>query len=244
MVAVMDSPAIRQLRTEWQALGTASRSRTACQGLAACEQVIAHLQVNDLAELVDVLSLSSHRLSRNDAAAVITAMLRSAGVDVLIPRAIIQALIPGVVALSRRIDSADGPWCDLDQFFVDAISSLWEQIITWSGTTRPYAAGDLLSGVRTRLRTLQASERRHRCRRADSPDALELIPASFGRTGEELLATELIEATGHGLTPADASLLYSTAILGMSVAEVADHTGESVVRLRRRRRNVIAGLVA
>jgi hypothetical protein len=244
MVAVMDSPTIRQLRTEWRALGTARQSRTACLRLAACEPVISHLQVNDLAELVDVLSLSSHRLSRNEAAAVIAAMLRSAGVDVLIPRAIIQALIPGVVALSRRIDSADGPWCDLDQFFVDAISSLWEQIITWSGTTRPYAAGDLLSGVRTRLRTLQASERRHRCRRADTPDALDLIPASIGRSGEELLAAELIEATGQRLTPADANLLYSTAILGMSVAEVADHTGESVVRLRRRRQNVIAGLVA
>jgi len=244
MVAVMDSPTIRQLRTEWRALGTATPSRTACQRLAACEPVISHLQVNDLAELVDVLSLSSHRLSRNEAAAVLAAMLRSAGVDVLISRAIIQALIPGVVALSRRIDSSDGPWSDLDQFFVDAISCLWEQIITWSGTTRPYAAGDLLSGVRTRLRTLQATERRHRSRRVDSPDALDLIPATIGRSGEELLAAELIEATGHGLTPADASLLYSTAILGMSVAEVADHTGESVVRLRRRRRNVIAGLVA
>jgi len=244
MVAVMDSPTIRQLRTEWRALGTAPHSRTACQRLAACEPVISHLQVNDLAELVDVLSLSSHRLSRNEAAAVIAAMLRSGGVDVLVPRAIIQALIPGVVALSRRIDSADGPWCDLDQFFVDAISCLWEQIITWSGTTRPYAAGDLLSGVRTRLRTLQATERRHRCRRADTPDGLDLIPGSIGRSGEELLAAALMEAAGHRLTPADASLLYSTAILGMSVAEVADHTGESVVRLRRRRLNVIAGLVA
>jgi hypothetical protein len=244
MVAVMDSPTIRQLRTEWQTLGTAPHSRTVFLRLAACEPVIAHLQVNDLAELVDVLSLSSHQLSRNEAAAVIAAMLRSAGVDVVVPRAIIQALIPGVVALSRRIDSADGPWCDLDQFFVDAISCLWEQIVAWSGTTRPYAAGDLLSGVRTRLRTLQASERRHRSRRADTPDALDLIPGSIGRTGEELLTAELIEATGHRLTSADATLLYSTAVLGMSVAEVADHTGESVVRLRRRRRNLIAGLVA
>ena len=239
----MDSPTIRQLRTEWQALGTAPQSMTACQRLAACEPVIAHLQVNDLAELVDVLSLSSHQLSRNEAAAVVAAMLRSADVDELIPRAIVQALIPGVVALAQRYDSADGPWSDLDHFFVDAISCLWEQIITWSGTTRPYAAGDLLSGVRTRLRTLQASERRHRCRRVDSPDALDLIPASIGRTGEELLAAELIDATGHGLTPADATVLYSTAVLGMSVVEVADHTGESVVRLRRRR-NVIAGMVA
>jgi hypothetical protein len=157
-----------------------------------------------------------------------------------------QLVAPGLAEslVLGSIDSAEGPWSDLDQFFVDAISCLWEQIITWSGTTRPYAAGDLLSGVRTRLRTLQATERRHRSRRVDTPDVLDLIPASIGRTGEELLAAELIEATGHRLTPADATVLYSTAVLGMSVTEVADHTGESVVRLRRRRRNVIAGLVA
>src|ERR1039458_8965583 len=244
MVVDMDSPTIKRLRSEWQAIGTTPPSSTACHRLAQCEPVVADLEVGDLAELVAALSPSSARLTRNEAAEVITAMLRGADADVLIPRAIIQALIPGVVALSRRIDTTDGPWCDLDQFFVDAISCLWEQIITWSGTTHPYAAGDLLSGVRTRLRTLQALERRPRCRCVDSPDALDLIPASIGRTGEELLAAELIDATGHGLTPADATVLYSTAVLGMSVAEVADHTGESVVRLRRLRRNAIAGMVA
>src|ERR1035437_7504198 len=240
----MDSPTIRRLRSEWQAIGTTPQSSTACHRLAECEPVVADLGVGNLAELVAALSLSSGRLSRNEAAEVITAMLRSADVDALAPRAIIEALIPGILALPRSLDLADGPWCDFDQFFVDAISCLWEQIITWSGTTHPYAAGDLLSGVRTRLRTLQASERRHRCRRVDSPGALDLIPASIGRTGEELLAAKLIDAAGHRLTPADATLLYSTAVLGMSVAEVADHTGESVVRLRRRRRNVIAGMVA
>ena len=51
---------------------------------------------------------------------MIAAMLRSADVDALIPRAIIQALIPGVLALSRRIDVAGGPWCDLDAFYADA----------------------------------------------------------------------------------------------------------------------------
>ena len=243
-MTVMDSPTIKRLRTEWQAIGTTPQSIAACHRLAQCEPVVADLEVGNLTELVAALSLSSGRLSRNEAAEVITAMLRSADVDALVPRAIIEALIPGILALPRSLDLADGPWCDLDHFFVDAISCLWEQIITWSGTTHPYAAGDLLSGVRTRLRTLQASERRHRCRRVDSPDALDLIPASIGRTGEELLAAELIEATGHGLTPADATVLYSTAVLGMSVAEVADHTGESVVRLRRRRRNAIAGMVA
>jgi hypothetical protein len=160
----MDSPTIRCLRSEWLAIGTTPQSRAACHRLAQCEPVVADLEVDNLAELVAALSLSSGRLSRNEAAEVIAAMLRSADTDALVPRAIIEALIPGVLALPRRFDLAEGPWCDLDAFHADAISALWELTTRWSGTHRPYAAGDLLSGVRTRLRTLQSSERRHRSR--------------------------------------------------------------------------------
>ena len=112
------------------------------------------------------------------------------------------------------------------------------------GTTHPYAAGDLLSGVRTRLRTLQSSERRHRCRQSGTPGELDTLPASIGRTGEELLAAALVDATGHGLTIADAAVLYATRVLGMSLTEVADIAGVPAAHLRRRRRNAIDRLVA
>src|ERR1035437_948537 len=199
----MDSPTIRHLRSEWQAIGTTPQSIAACHRLAQCEPVVHQPKAGNLAELVAALSLSSGRLSRNEAAEVIAAMLRSADVDALVPRAIIEALIPGVLALAQSFDSTDGPWCDFDAFYADAISALWELTTSWSGTHRPYAAGDLLSAVRTRLRTLQAAERRHRCRQA-SPAALDTLPASIGRTGEELLAAALVDATAHGLTIADA----------------------------------------
>ena len=91
----MDSPTIQPLRIEWQITGTSPTSRTACHRLAAHEPDVANLEVNNLTELVDVLSLSSHQLSPNEAAIVITAILRSADADVLIARTIIQALIPG-----------------------------------------------------------------------------------------------------------------------------------------------------
>jgi hypothetical protein len=206
--------------------------------------VVDRLEVGNLAELVAALSLSSGRLSRNESAEVITAMLRSADVDALVPRAIIEALIPGILALPRSLDLADGPWCDFDAFYGDAISALWELTTRWSGTHRPYAAGDLLSAVRTRLRTLQATERRHRCRQTSTPDPLDTLPASIGRTGEELLAAAIVDATGHGLTIADASVLYATRVLGMSLAEVADIAGVPTGHLRRRRRIAIDRLVA
>src|SRR5674476_1215578 len=229
MVVDMDSPTIKRLRSEWQAIGTTPQS------IAACHR---------LAELVAALSLSSGGLSRHEAAEVITAMLRSADVDALVPRAIIEALIPGILALPRSLDLADGPWCDFDAFYVDAISALWELTTRWSGTNRPYAAGDLLSGVRTRLRTLQSSERRHRSRQSGTPGELDTLPASIGRTGEELLAAAIVDAIGHGLTIADAAVLYATRVLGMSLTEVAQLAGIPAGQLRYRRRNAIDRLVA
>jgi hypothetical protein len=167
------------------------------------------------------------------------ALLRSTG-----PPSSSEALIPGILALPRSLDLAEGPWCDFDAFYGDAISALWELTTRWSGTHRPYAAGDLLSAVRTRLRTLQATERRHRCRQTSTPDPLDTLPASIGRTGEELLAAALVDATGHGLTIADATVLYATRVLGMSLAEVADIAGVPAGHLRRRRRVAIDRLVA
>ena len=240
----MDSPTIRRLRSEWQAIGTTPQSSTACHRLAECESVVADLEVGNLAELVAALSISSGGLSRNEAAEVITAMLRSADIDALVPRAIIEALIPGVLALPRRFDLAEGPWCDLDAFYADAVSALWELTMSWSGTHHPYAAGDLLSGVRTRLRTLQCTERRHRSRQSASPAALDTLPASIGRTGEELLAAALADATGHGLKVSDAAVLYATRVLGMSLTEVAQLAGIPAGHLRRRRRIAIDRLVA
>jgi hypothetical protein len=240
----MDSPTIRYLRSEWLAIGATPQSSAACHRLAQCEPMVDCLEVDNLAELVAALSLSSGRLSRNEAAEVITAMLRSADVDALVPRAIIEALILGVLALPRRFDLADGPWCDLDAFHADAVSALWELTTRWSGTHRPYAAGDLLSGVRTRLRTLQSSERRHRSRQSGTPGELDTVSASIGRTGEELLAAALAEATGHGLKVADAAVLYATRVLGRSLTEVAQLAGIPPSQLRYRRRVAIDRLVA
>ena len=117
----MDSPTIRRLRIEWQAIGTAAVSSSACHRLAEREPVVERLAAQNLAELVEALSLSSGRLPRNEAAGVLSAMLRGAQVDPLVPRAIIQTLIPGVLALSSRVDVANGPWSDLDAFYAEAV---------------------------------------------------------------------------------------------------------------------------
>jgi hypothetical protein len=239
----MDSQTIRQLRNEWRAIGTSRISRTVCDRLAGREPVIARLDVDDLAGLVSALSLSSAALSRNEAAALIGAMLHSATVDPLIPRAIIQALIPGILGLAGRMDATAPPWNDLDAFYGDAVSCLFEQITAWAGTLRPYAAGDLLSGVRTKLRTLQISEARHRTRRLETSDGLDVMPGSIGPSGEELLAASIIEAAGDGLMTSEGAVLYATRVLGLPLVEVAELTGVSVRRLGRQRNHAVSLVV-
>jgi hypothetical protein len=205
--------------------------------------VIARLDVEDLAESVGALPCSPNGLSRDEAAAVIAAMLNSTNLDPLIPRAIIQALIPGILGLAKRVDGTAAPWNDLDAFYGDAISCLFEQIRTWAGTMRPYAVGDLLSGVRVRLRTLYVSETRHRSRRVDTSGALDVLAGSIGPSGEELLAAAICEATGDGMEAGEGAVLYATRVLGLPLSEVAQLTGISRRRLGRRRSHAIATLM-
>jgi hypothetical protein len=125
----------------------------------------------------------------------------------------------------------------------DAISCLFEQITTWVGTLRPCAAGDFLSGVRTKLRMLQINESRHRTRRLVTCDGLDAQPGSIGPSGEELLAS-ILEAAGEGLAASDAAVLYAARVLGLPLVEVAELTGISVRRLGRRRNHAVAFVVA
>jgi DNA-directed RNA polymerase specialized sigma24 family protein len=73
---------------------------------------------------------------------------------------------------------------------------------------------------------------------------LDTLPASIGRTGEELLAAAIVDATGHGLTISDAAVLYATRVLGISLTEVADIAGVPPGQLRYRHRVAIDRLVA
>ena len=98
--------------------------------------------------------------------------------------------------------------------------------------------------MRTKLRTLRASEARHLSRRLDTPDGLDALPGSIGPSGEELLAASVTGAAGDGLAASDAAVLYATRVLGLPLGEVAELTGISVRRLGRRQSNAIAFLVA
>ena len=204
--------------------------------------MIARLDIDDLAELVSALSLSSAGLSRNKAAAVIAAMLHSATVDPLIPRAIIQASLPGILGLARRIDATAPPWRDLDAFYGDAVSCCSNRSRRGRGRGVPTPPETSCPG------SGQAADAPGQRSAAtapalDSSAALDAAAGSIGPSGEELLAAAIFEAAGDGLAASEGAVLYATRVLGLPLVEVAELTGISVRRLGRQRSHAMAFVV-
>jgi hypothetical protein len=238
---------IDRLNAEWAGVGSSPESREAFAKLAAVEPVIAALGVVDLGSLVDRLRSASGALGRADAACAFRAMLRSQSVHHLVPRAVLQAVVPGLVAVARRLGwGVGGDWEDGGAFFADLVATAWEVIIDWSGEDRQYAILDVLSAVRCRAR-------RQMLRQRDARGQLELgleddddLLGHGGSTTSDLdlLAQAIDDLRGRGLDPSDAAVIYGNRILGLSIAELAELTGRTRRHLTQSRQRAAQQLCA
>jgi hypothetical protein len=240
-----------QLSQHWAADNRSAESRKALRSLAAAEPVVAAVGASDLGELVRWLRAGASPVQRTSdrarSAAVLRAMLRSQGVHPLLPRAVLQALLPGLVGVARRLDwGAGGEWADGGAFFVDVITTAWEVIVEWAGEDREYAVLDLLSAVRCRLRRQLLRHRAVVERTAPVPDddATSVDPWRTGGSGLDELARAIDEATGNGLESTDASVLYAHRVLGYSLTELSQLTGRSRRYLSERRDRAARALIA
>lgn len=230
---------IDQLRAEWEATCHLPASHRALRALASAEPAVAALEVIDLGELVASLHGASGTAGRARAASVLQAMLRSQSVHPLVPRAILQAIVPGLVSIARRLRwGAGGDWQDGGAFFADLVATAWEVVVSWSGQDRPYAVLDLLSAVRCRLRRQVVGQRLGGERLSLGLGAEDGGPGGTvdARTDVEVLAEAIDDLRGRGLQPADAAVLYGLRVLGLSMAELTDLTGRTRRQLERRRR--------
>jgi len=253
----MSTDALRpfeRLARDWEARRRSPASRDAARALGHAEADIGRLAAADLGDLVDALAARSQasagpwgeRLDRDTAAAVFRAALRSAQVHPLVPRALLQALVPGLVGVGRRLDWGNGgEWPSQDAFTVDAIATAWEVLDEWRGQDRAYAVLDVLSAVRCRLRRRIVRHRSlHRSEHsvsADEGDAKE--PRAPGPSDVEELA-RAIERERRLLDPADACVLYAHRVLGYSLSELSASSGHSRRYLAARRDRAAAALTA
>jgi hypothetical protein len=220
---------IDQLSVEWETVGRGQESRTALRSLIEREPNLTKIGANDLHDLVAYLRQAPSSGERTDAALVVRSMLRSESVHPLVSRAILQAILPGLVSVARRLSwGSGGDWSDGGTFFSDLIATAWEVITDWAGQDRQYAVLDLLSAIRCRMR-------RQFIRTTDScelPVGTDLdddtaTHSPFGRTALEELAKTIEDSIGQGLDPVDGAVLYGVRVLGLTTADLARISGRS-----------------
>jgi hypothetical protein len=218
---------IDNLTTEWAALCRQPESRRALDRLADAEPLVAELDCVDLGDLVAALRSDNGILDRTHAAAVVRAMLRSEHAHPLVGRALLQAVLPGLLGVARRLSwGRGGDWEDGGAFFADLVATTWEVLTGWSGSDRPYAVLDVLSAVRCRVRRQIMARRIARTKvvggweldPGDGPDPAGRDP---GPTAIDRLAALIDDLDGRGLESADAAVLYGHRVLGLSLTDLA-----------------------
>jgi hypothetical protein len=220
---------IDQLTAEWETVGKGHESKSAWLALTAREPGLASAGASDLYDLVGQLRVAPFSGDRTGAALTIRAMLRSENAHPLLPRAILQALLPGLVGVARRLSwGTGGDWSDGGTFFSDLVATAWEVITDWSGQDRQYAVLDLLSAIRCRMRR-QFIGKRWSKDLPLSPDMEDGLSnhASLGLTALDELACAIQDNIGRGLDPVDGAVLYGVRVLGLTMADLARISGRS-----------------
>ena len=104
-------------------------------------------------DLVEHMRRASGRVERNEAARLVSVLLREAGSDPFMTRMLVQVLMPGLVTVAGKLQwGRGGEWEDGNEFFGELLTTAWFVVQEWAGQERPYAVLDLLSAIRCRMR--------------------------------------------------------------------------------------------
>ena len=177
-------------------------------------------------DVVEHLRRASGRVEREEAARLVSVLLRESAGDPFLARMLVQALLPGLIGVAGKLRwGKGGEWRDADEFFGELLETAWIVLGEWAGQDRPYAVLDLLSAIRCRMRRqlFRAKDRNGRA----VPLGVETEDSSWGRaeTGLEELTRILIERHRGGMRPEEVQVLYANIVLGYSVSELATITG-------------------
>jgi hypothetical protein len=252
---------IEQLNSEWRTLGRSDSGVRALHHLAERDPSISALVSGvDLvdgsttarppicftpADLIDHMRQATGSRGREQAAALIRIMLREAPGDALIVRFLMQALLPGLLTVAKRLRwGQGGDWDDGSEFFSEMLSTTWTVLFEWSGQDRPYAVLDILSAIRCRMRRqlFRANDLQHQ--QVQMSTGTSEPRATNSETDLEVLTRTLIDLRQQGMRAEDVEVLYAHHVLGYSIAELALVTGRDrrslYVRRDRGQRRVCA----
>lgn len=171
---------IEALAAEWAVISRTREAREAVAILSEVSEATAAYEAFDLRQLLDTMRLAKGADQRNQAAQVLADTLANLDAHPLLPRFLLQALVPGLLSVAKKLQWGDGgPWEDGSEFWADLMAELWTVLVEWSGTYRQYAAGDLLNAVRMRLRRVLVAPMRE-VPSSDVPSYLRAVDRWWG----------------------------------------------------------------
>jgi DNA-directed RNA polymerase specialized sigma24 family protein len=161
---------------------------------------------------------------------ILAALVRTAARDPLAGRLLIEALLPGLKVIARRL-IAQGR--DREEVWAAVLAHAWIRIQTYPLSRRPrrIAANILLDTLRLTLRDLDSG-------RHQDEIPLESIEEAEARPDQVSVDSLVFEAVVEGaLSPADAELVVRTRFGGETLAEVAASAAVpyNTVKVRRQR---------
>lgn len=218
---------LNSLRSEWRHVGASLPARRAAQLFAKRHGA---LELDFVDDLVDVVSQCESRGPRKvlERARIVQALLEDAS-DPLIHRALLQTLLPGIVSVCRQLRFGAGIVDEPGETLVVAIALAAELLYDWAGQSRPYAAPDVLSALRGRLRRHLLKEKEQR--RILSSGANDVVQVAETSSTSTSLQTRLEAMRG---TPYErlARLTYARVFEGVSLKELAaaDHSAPQQLR--------------
>lgn len=204
------------LRDEWPRVGRSKSSQLAAARLSEAYPDL-ELPSTDLFDVVDILERRGTRTAETKAE-IIQVLLHEA-TDRAVHRALLQTLIPGLVNVCRQLQFGQGYVNDRNEAVSVATSMLTELLNDWAGQTRQYAAGDVLSALRGRLRRYLIKEKSSACGQLD--DGMD-----HGAPEPSMLLTRL-ESLRGGQYDRLVKLTYARVFEGCAMKDLAtmDHSG-------------------
>lgn len=213
-----------QLRDDWRWYSRRDGSVRAMTRLRQGHPAVDFGDLKDLGDLVRSLDARGGR-SVLERARIVQVLLQEARHD-HVHRALLQTLLPGVISVCRQLRFGQGIVNEPGDCVAAAISLLSELITDWAGESRPYAAPDLLSALRGRLRRWLLKEKHDRL---TSPSGE--APEPVAEVGSPMLTR--LEMLREGPHERLARLTYQCVFAGVPLRELAREDHSSLPTLRR-----------
>ena len=211
---------IAQLQTDWDRISSSDEARRSLQQWSA---TYPELVARDIQHLLEM------RLNPSEAGGILRALAVLAPEDRLAARALLQAMLPGLIKLAKTAGHGD------QESLEEMVALAWERIRTYPTSRQGSVAGNVLLDVRKRYwhdRKLQAV--------IAGPQEIEHVAGASVPAAEELAVSRLefaetLRVAGRVVSRPAVRLVVSTRVAGIPLAEIARQEGLSARALAMRR---------